>query len=144
MRSFHFSVQSRGRGSDVAVINAQVLQMPMKFGLEFVTVVCADGVQAKRELLDHVVDEPDGVFLCMSGINFQGPDAGCIVNRCVLVTLQLKAAFINKSQKLNINLNVMTRDLFLIPFIAGNIPTETLRKIFQPSISMVFNFRKSQ
>ena len=67
------------------------------------------------------MDEADGIFLGMLGIIFQGPDAGCIIDCSVLVALQLLSSFIDKSQKLNINLYVMTRDLFLIAFqIPGN------------------------
>ena len=55
----------------------------------------------------------------MLGIDSQCSDAGCIIDCSVLVTLQLMAAFIDKSQKLNVNLDVMTRDLFLVAFEGG-------------------------
>jgi hypothetical protein len=79
----------------------------------------ADGIFLGMPGINHVVDEADGIFLGMPGINLQGPDAGCIIDCSVLVTLQLMTSFIDKSQKLNINLNVMTRDLFLIAFVCG-------------------------
>ncbi len=72
----------------------------MKFRLEFMSIVSTACVQAKREFLDRVVDESDGVFLGMLWIDSQGPDTGCIVDCCVLVTLQLATAFVYKSQNL--------------------------------------------
>jgi hypothetical protein len=48
-----------------------------------------------------------------------------IIGRGVLVTLQFAASLICKSQKIDINLNVMTRDRFVITFEGGNraLPT---------------------
>jgi len=91
----------------------------VKFRLEFMSIFSTDRVQAKREFLHHVIDEPDGIFLRMLWIDFQDLDTGCIVDGDVLVTLQLAALFAYESQKLNINLNVMTRHLFLVALIAG-------------------------
>ncbi len=93
--------------------------MPGKSRLEFISIVSTDCVQAKREFLDHVVDAPDGVFLGMLWIDSQGLDTVCIVVCCILVTLQLATTFVYKSRKLNINLYVMTRDLFLVALIDG-------------------------
>ncbi len=108
----------------------------MKFGLEFMTIVSADFVQAKGELLDHVVDKPDGVCLGMFWIDFQGPDAGCIIDCSVLVTLQLMASFIDKCQKLDINLYVMTRNLFLVALVGGDRALATI--LWQPIQAMTF------
>ncbi len=91
----------------------------MKFRLEFMAIVSTDRVQAKQEFLDHVVDEPDGVFPSMLWIDSQGSDTGCIVDYCVLITLQLATAFVYKSKNSTSNLYVMTRDLFLAAFIGG-------------------------
>ncbi len=104
----------------------------MKFGLELVSVVSSDGVQSEREFLDHVVNEPDGVFPRVSGINLQRSDASCVVDGCVLVALQPATTFVFESQKLNINLDVMAWNLFLIPLVGGyGSFTTVLRKPIQ-------------
>ncbi len=48
---------------DVDVINPEVFDMPMKFGLELVAVVCANHAHAKWELGQDVIDEFDRVLL---------------------------------------------------------------------------------
>jgi len=52
----------------------------VKFRLEFMSIVSTACAQAKREFLDRVIDESDGVSLGMLWIDSQGPDTGCIVD----------------------------------------------------------------
>ena len=88
--------------------------MPMELGLELVPIVCPHLANAERKLFDDVVDEKDGVCLCMPLINFEGANSGCIIDSGVLETANLLAAFSFEGQKLNVNLNVMSWNLFLI------------------------------
>ena len=45
--------------------------MPVKLGLEFVTIVGADFLDPKRELLDDMINEVDRVSLRVFRINFE-------------------------------------------------------------------------
>ena len=63
MLAFNLSVESWGVRFDVDVINPEVFDMPMKFGLELVAVVCANHAHAKWELGQDVIDEFDRVLL---------------------------------------------------------------------------------
>ena len=88
--------------------------MPMELGLKLVTVIGSDFADAEGELFDDVVDERDGTGLGMALIDFEGPDAGGIVDGGILVALDGLLVFILEGQKLNINLNLMPRNLFLV------------------------------
>ena len=46
--------------------DAQILAMPMKFGLEFVAIIRLDRVYSKGKIFPHIVDEFNCVFLRMS------------------------------------------------------------------------------
>ena len=48
---------------DVDVSNAAILDMPVEFGLEFMAVIGADHLDAKRELFDDVINEVHRVYL---------------------------------------------------------------------------------
>jgi len=67
------------------------------------------------ELLDHVVDEVDGVGLIVPVVDFQGPDACGVVDGGVLVTLDRSAIFAFERQELDVDLDVVPWDPFLIP-----------------------------
>ena len=51
----------------------------------------------------------------MTLIDFEGPDARCIINSGVLITLDALLVFVFECQKLNVNLNLMARNLLLVP-----------------------------
>ena len=70
---------------NVNMANPPVFHMPVELGLKFMAVVGTDGVNAERKLIDHIVDEIDGVFLGMTSVDFEGPDASRIVYRGVLI-----------------------------------------------------------
>jgi hypothetical protein len=69
------AVQPRSPWFDVRVTNAAILDVPVKLGLELMTVVGADGVDPERELLHDVINEVDRVRLCVAGIDLQRPDS---------------------------------------------------------------------
>lgn len=72
--------------------NALVLDVPVKLGLELVSVVGSDLANAERELLDDVVNEVDcaglGVFL----VNLQSPHPCRVINGCELDATNLLSA----------------------------------------------------
>ena len=71
---------------------------------------------AERELFNDVVDEVDRVFLGVFFVDFKDPDARCLIYSCVLVTLCFVTMFPFECQELNIDLDVVSRYLFLIAF----------------------------
>jgi hypothetical protein len=92
-----------------------VFDMPVELGLELVAIVGSDFTNAEGELGDDVFNEGDGVGLVVTLIDFERPDTGCIVNGGVLVTLDRLVVFVFECQELNINLDLVTGDLLLIP-----------------------------
>ncbi len=90
--------------------------MPMELGLELVTVVCAQFTNPEWKLFDDVVNEVDRVCLRMFLVNLEGANSGRIVDRCLLETTDLFAAFSFEIQKRNVHLNVMSWHLPLIAF----------------------------
>ena len=62
-----------------------VLDVPVKLSLEFVSSIRADRVNAKRKLLDDVVDKSDRVSLIVTVVDLKRPYPSCIIDRCVLI-----------------------------------------------------------
>lgn len=63
-----------------------------------------------------MVDEVDGIDLVVSAVDLEGPDAGCVIDCSVLVAFDDAAVFAFEYQELDVDLDVMARDLFLISF----------------------------
>jgi hypothetical protein len=84
VRSFHFSIASGGAWFDIDMLDAQILDVPVKAGLEFMAIIGAYGVDSKGEARAHLVNELDGGVLVMSIIDLQGANAGGIIHRRVL------------------------------------------------------------
>ena len=94
--------------------DALVFNVPMELCLELMPVIGSHFSNAEGKLFDNIVDERDGTGLGVALVDFEGPDAGCVVNGGVLITLDGLLVFIFEYQKLNINLNLMPRDLPLV------------------------------
>jgi len=80
------------------------------------TAVGSYGLNPERKLVDYVIDEVDGVFLIASLIDFQSADAGRIINGCVLIATHRVPRFCLEYHEVNVNLDVMARDLFVVAF----------------------------
>ena len=93
---------------------AEIFNVPVELGLEFMAVVRSHLADAEREFLDDGVDEVDRVCLIVAVVDFQGANARRIVNRRVLVALDGLAVFAFELQELNVDLDLMTRYLFLV------------------------------
>ena len=106
--------------------------MPVELGLELMAIVRPDLAEAERKLFDDVIREIDGVGLGVLFLDLQGANARCIIDGCVLETTYLLTFFTDESQKLNIHLNVMTRDLFLIALGMNLAHAGTARKTVHP------------
>ena len=94
--------------------DALVFNMPVERRLKLVTVVSSDFANAEGELFDDMVDEGDSTGLGVTFVDFEGPDAGGIIDSRVLIAFDGLVVFAKESQELNINLNLMTRHLFLV------------------------------
>ena len=84
--AFHFSIQPGGSGFEVGMPDPQILDVPMKLGLELVAVVCSYRVDAEGEPPDYEVDKLYCRGLVVSVVDPQRPDAGGIVNGGILET----------------------------------------------------------
>lgn len=83
----------------------------MELRLEFMTAVCSDCVDPKRELLDHVVDKRNGVPLGVPALDLEGSDPGGIVNRRILKATNAMTIRSLQAHNLHVGLNMMPRDL---------------------------------
>ena len=90
MRALDLAVQLRGAALDVGMPDALVLDVPVELGLELMAIVGSDFLDAERELFDDVIDEVDGVGLCVFVVDFEGPDAGCVVDGSILEPADLR------------------------------------------------------
>lgn len=64
-------------------------------------------LDAEGELLDDMIDEVDGVGLRVALVNFQGAHPRSVINRRVLVTLDLLTLFFFEDQELDVHLNMV-------------------------------------
>ena len=112
MRTFHLSIEARGARLDVDMIDPQVLQVPMKPGLELMAVVGTDRADTERKLSADVIDELDGVGLGVTAVDLQGSNARSVIDGCELIALDLA----REGKKLDIDLHMVSRDLLFIPF----------------------------
>tara|TARA_R110001592_G_scaffold197769_3_gene445788 strand:- start:5541 stop:6158 length:618 start_codon:yes stop_codon:yes gene_type:complete len=113
----------------------------VKLGLKFVTVVCSDFLNAKRELLNDMINKVNRVSLCMFGVNFECSDPGRIVDRSILEASGFLPLLSYESQELNVHLNMMPRDLFVVAFCVDLAHTRTAGK---PVDAMTFQHSRDR
>ena len=63
MRALYFPIQPRCPRFDVAVRHPQVLNVPVKLGLELVTIICPHCMNAEREPLYDMINKVNGIGL---------------------------------------------------------------------------------
>ena len=114
MGAFDFAVQPGRPGFDVDMPYPQIFDVPMKLGLEFVTIVCSYCMDAEGESLDHKIDEINRRSLVVTVIDPQGPDAGGIVYGGILETPEGLTGGVFEHQELDIDLDMMSRNLLLV------------------------------
>jgi len=96
------------------VADALVLDVPMELGLELMAIVGPHLADPEGEAGNDVVDEGDRIGLGVPVIDLEGPDAGRIINRSVLVALDRLAVLSPKDQELDVDLDLVAGDLLLI------------------------------
>ena len=84
MRAFHLAVKVRRPGFNIDMVNASVMAMPVKERQEFMAVIGSYGIDPEWELVDHMINKIDGIFLGMALVYLYSPDPGGIINSSVL------------------------------------------------------------
>ncbi len=114
MGAFDLAVQLRSSAFDVGMADALIFDVPVEPGLELMTIVGPDFLDAERELFDDVIDEVDRVGLCVFVVDLERPDAGGIVDRGILEPADLLAALASEGEELDVHLDVMARHLLVV------------------------------
>jgi hypothetical protein len=96
--------------------DALVLDMPVELSLEIMAVVGSYLANAERELFDDVVNEVDRIGLGVLVVDLEGAYARCVVNSGVLKVAHRPAAFPFERQELNVNLDMVARNLLIAAF----------------------------
>lgn len=104
----------------------------MELGLELVPIIGSNFFDAEGELGDDIVDEGVGICLIMALIDFEGSNASSIINGGILVACDRHVVFAFECQKLHIKLNLMTRNLFLVPYGVNFAKASTVRRTTYP------------
>jgi len=113
------------------VSDTLIFNVPVELRLELMAPVRAECVNPEGELLDKVVNEVTGISLVVTGVDLESAYPRRIIDCSVLIPFDCFFVFIQKLQKLNINLNVVTRHLFLIPlgvdFMSAHVPRKAVK-----------------
>ena len=78
--------------------------------------ICADRADAKRELVDDVIDKIKGIRLRVAAIDFKCASAGRVIDGRLLEAPDLLSTFFPEGQEFNVNLNRMAGSLFMVAF----------------------------
>ena len=135
MRALDLSVQLRGCWFDIGVAYALVFDVPVQFGLEFMSVIGANLTDAKWELRNDGIDEVNRVGLIVPVVNLECPNARGVVNRGVLVSLDGFSVFSVEFQKLDVDLYLMTR-LALLVSLSMDFPDPSAPRKAAKAISL--------
>ena len=92
--------------------DTQIFDVPLELGLELVAIVGSDFAYTEGELVDDVIDKVLPVGLCIF-IDLECPNAGSVINGCILEATCLLALLSDKSQELDIHLDMVTRNLLV-------------------------------
>ena len=63
-----------------------------------------------------MVDKVDGIGLSVTFVDFQSPYPGSIINGRILKTANLLATITYECQELDVHLDMVARDLFIVTF----------------------------
>ena len=100
----------------------------MKQGLKLVAAISAHGVDPKRELREHVVDERDCVLLGVATIDTKGADSGRVVNGRVQVAPNASAGWPLQCEDFHVGLHVMARYLLGVAMGVDGPATHPIRQ----------------
>jgi len=109
-----------------------IFDMPMELGLELVAIISSHFSDSKGKLSDDVVDKSDRVGLSMTIVDLQRADTGRIINGCVLVTPDGFSVFPLEGQELDVDLDLVARNLLFVAFGVDFSNAGSTRKFVQP------------
>ena len=109
--------------------NGLVFDVPVELGLELVPIVRPHFPNSEWEAFDDVVDEQDGIYLGVPVVDFEGPDAGGVVNGGVLVAFDRLPVFSTEDQELDVDLDLMPRHFLLV---TGRVDLAQPRPSWEP------------
>jgi hypothetical protein len=132
--TLNFSVRAGRSGFDIDMADAQIMQMRMEVGLEFVPVVCANNTDQEREPRNDVIDKGDGIILGVPIIDFQGSDPRNIVNSHILKSPDGRAVGLLDCQEFHINLDMVSGNLFFVSVGDNGPPLCVLEKTIQAMV----------
>jgi hypothetical protein len=113
--SLDLAIELRRSRFNVHMSNTLVFDVPVEQCLELMTSIGSNRVDAERELLYHVIDKINSVFLCMLPVDLESPDASGIVDCRVLKTTDLFPCGRFKREELHVHLDLMPGDSFRVP-----------------------------
>ena len=116
------------------MLHFQVGYMPMKFGLELMTIICPDHFYPERERINDVVNKVNCTVLSVFAVDFKCSDSSAVINSGILKAFNASAFFILEKQEFDIDLNMMLRNLLLISFKSG---ARAFINILEESIKLV-------
>jgi hypothetical protein len=99
-----------------------VLDMPVKLGLKLMASVRSDRINAEGEFLNHIINKLNGILLIVTGVDFQRPDPGGIINSRVLKASNPGSLKVPERDKFDIHLDVMARDFLGITASVNSPP----------------------
>ena len=105
-----------------------ILDMPVKLGLKLMASVSSNRMDTEGKFINHIINKLNGILLIVTGIDFQRPDSGSIINGCILKTPDSVAVKIPQRDELHINLDVMAWNLFGITSSVNGPAWRTLRQ----------------
>jgi hypothetical protein len=98
---------------DIHAADTEVFDMPMELGLELMTIIGSDFSYPEWELGDDVIDKVLSVSLDMPLLDFERANAGRVINGGILEAAYFLSPLSDESQKRNVHLGMMSRDLFV-------------------------------
>jgi len=132
MRPLDLAVELRGSRLDVDVLDAPVGHMPVEECLKLVSSVGTDRVNAKRELLDHVVDEIDCILLGVARVDLESGDSRRVINRGVLKPPDDPAVSLLQVEERDVDLNVMSGYLICVSMRVNRASADTAWEPVEP------------
>ena len=93
---------------------APVFDVPVELGLELVPIVRPHLPDAEREALEDIINEQDGIYLGLPVVDFEGPDAGGVIDSGILIAFDRLAVFSTEDQELDVDLDLVARNLWAL------------------------------
>src|SRR5258708_2572539 len=124
VRPLDFAVEPWRRWPDIDVLDAFVQEVPVETSLELTSVVGLDLHDLERQLLEDIVHELNRRLLVQALVDPKNAQASAVVDGRVLVVLL--ADSLDGLDELDVNLNGVTRLLFLISLPAFGVPLVAL------------------